>query len=156
MGNPSPLASVSASGDVLIALDDCPMLSLDTRHPSVELPFDVLAVSADDELGRTSALQMRLGASADKVVGQVVEGGTEVGEGVADDEIPFGWKGSNAVNGEPEMIRRCMELFANPINWFGLAVAPRPYVSLEFVHVFLCPIKLVPATFVENTHNTGE
>ena len=60
--------------------------------------------------------------------------------------------GGDAGDGESEVVRVCIELFAHPEKWFGVEVAPSPYVSLKFVNVFLCPVELMPATFIESAH----
>jgi hypothetical protein len=74
----------------LVALDDCPMASLDTRQPSVDLPLNVFTVLADDEPGRRGAPEFRSGTPTNEIMGEVVEGGAEIRERVPDSEAPIG------------------------------------------------------------------
>jgi hypothetical protein len=95
---------------------------------------------------------VRCVAPTHEIVGQVVEGGTEVGEHVAGNDAPFGGKRLNAFDVEGKTVTLGIVLFPEPVRWFGVKVGPSPDVILESVKVMLCPIELAPTAFVEGAH----
>jgi hypothetical protein len=110
-------------------------------------------VTADDELRCAGAPVLGLGTPTDKVVSEVVEGGAEVRERVANHEAPFGWGVHHVGAREREAIRVRIELFPEPKRWFKVEVStPRIDASLECVHVFFRPVKFVPASLIKFVH----
>jgi hypothetical protein len=92
-------------------------------------------------------------ASADEVVGKVVKGSAIVSENVASDKAPLDRHFLDAHDVEGEEVALTIELFPERVRWFGVEVAPSPHAVLEFVEVLLRPVELVPAPFVEGTHD---
>jgi hypothetical protein len=95
---------------------------------------------------------MWFGTPPDEIMRQVVKSGAEVGENVASDKVPLDGQRLDALDVERKEIALTIELFPERVRWFGVEVHPSPDVMLEFVEVFLSPVELVPATFVEGTH----
>ena len=136
----------------LVALDACPVLRKDARHSLPHLLPEHPAVKTDSELRLGAAFPLRFAPRPDEVVGQVVEGGAEVGKNVASDKAPLDGQFLDAHDMPGKEITLAVELFPERVRWFGVEVQPSPDVMLEFVEVFLSPVELVPASFVEGTH----
>jgi hypothetical protein len=136
----------------LVRLDDCPMHRSDTGQPSVGLPCEIPTIATDDELRRTRTPEMWFGSPTHEVMGQVVQGGTEVREGVPDDEAPSSGHLRNAGDGVREAVQVTLELFPEPVRWFSVTCGPSKHVCLEFVRVFLRPVELMPTTVIQSVH----
>lgn len=131
----------------LVSLDDCPVFRRDAGQVVLDVIHELVGVHADRKFRLTRALPLSFGTPADEVLGQVVEGGAKVGEGVPGDETPQDRHFLDALHVEGETVELSIELFLEPERWFEVEVGPSPDAVIEFVEVMLRPIELVPATF---------
>lgn len=144
---------INAPGVRLVVLDDCPMARLYAAHPAVDLTREVLTVSANHKLWDMRSPLLWFRAPAYDIMSHIVQGGSEIRTSIADDKAPFRGHIGDGFDLEGEIVEVIIELFPEPERWFDLAVGPSPHVVLERVHVMLCPVEFVPATFAESTHD---
>lgn len=136
----------------LVLLDDCPVFRENAPHSFPDLLPENATGPANRELRLGRASPMRFAPRADEVVGEVVERGPEVGEGVASDKAPLDGQRLDALDMERKEVTLAIELFPERVRWFSVEVFPSPDAVIEFVEVILCPFELAPAPLVEATH----